>query len=92
MTTETASGTAPPYQLVRRPGPGLAIITDRRNGTMRLWSRTLTGGVRGHQAASGPRHCANCDTVIRGPFYKSPQLRPAITDRLCLTCVEGDYA
>ncbi len=90
MTTETASGTAPPYQLVARPGPGLATITDRRDGTMRLWSRTLSGGVRGPQPASGPRCCANCEAAIRGPFYKPPPVVPAIRDRLCVACVEGD--
>ncbi len=80
----------PSYQVVARPGPGLAIIADRRNGTTRLWSRTLRRGVGGGQPRSGPRCCANCGVVIRGPFYKPPPLRPASTDRLCLACVEGD--
>lgn len=83
--------TEPPYQVVRRPGPGLATITDRRDGTTRLWSRTLGRGVHGRQPASGPRCCANCDTLIRGPFYKPPQMPSPIGDRLCVACIEGDY-
>jgi len=80
----------PPYQVVRRPGPGLATITDRRDGATRLWSRTLRRGVGGRQPVRGPRRCANCDTAIRGPFYKPPQRIPVIMDRLCVACVEGD--
>jgi hypothetical protein len=92
MTEDSTPPTAPPYAVVRRPGPGLATITDRRDGKTRLWSRTLgAGGARGRRLQSAPRRCANCGTAIRGPFYKPPQLNPAIMDRLCVACVEGDH-
>jgi len=39
-----ATPPAPPYQVIGRPGPGLATITDRRTGATVLWARTLASG------------------------------------------------
>jgi len=80
----------PSYQVVARPGPGLATIADRRDGTTRLWSRTLRRS-QGTIAMYAQRTCAICGGGLRGGFYKPPQRVPAILDRLCLACVEGDY-
>ncbi len=79
---------APPYAVVARPGPGLATIADRRDGTTRLWSRSLRSGVVRGGAPRAP--CANCGADLRrANFYKPPKTS-ASRDRLCLACVEGD--
>jgi len=85
-----ATPTAPPYVVEAHPGPGLATPTDRRDGTTRLWARTLRGG-RDARSREVPRRCANCGAGIRGGYYKPPLL-PAITERLCVACVAGDAA
>jgi len=83
-----ATPTDPPYVVEGQPGPGLATITDRRDGTTRLWSRTLRGGL-GRRGAG--RACANCGTTLTGNFYKPPPV-PRNVERLCVVCVEGDPA
>ncbi len=89
--TGATNDTTPPYIVDRRPGPGLATITDRRDGTTGLWSRALRGAV-GRRVSGRPRLCANCGAAMPGPFYKPPQRIPRIADRLCVACVEGDWA
>ncbi len=74
-----------PYVVEDRPGPGLATITDRRDGTTRLWSRTLARG----RGKSRDRRCANCGVPPLRGFYRPPQRVPANADRLCVACVEG---
>lgn len=81
----------PPYEVIARTGPGLVIVADRRDGTRGLWSRALRGGG-GQYARERERRCANCEATIVGPFYKPPARDPGLADRLCATCVEGDYA
>jgi len=80
-----------PYALVALPGPGLALIADRRDGKTRRWSRTLHGGrPPSGQRAGEPRPCAGCGLPLRGGYYKLLQRAPGNPDRLCLMCVTGD--
>ncbi len=86
-----ATPTAPPSVVEAHPGPGLATITDRRDGTTRRWSRSLWQGTGIHGRVQG-RTCANCGGALRGGFYKPPPVMPPIRERLCLACVAGDAA
>lgn len=86
-----ATPTAPPYVVVDHPGPGLVTIADRRDGTTRLWARSLRRGDGIHGRVQG-RACANCGGALRGGFYKPPPVVPPIRERLCLACVAGDAA
>lgn len=86
-----ATSSEPPYQVMDRPGPGLVTITDRRDGTTRLWARSFRGGQGRHSRHGRTIGCANCGRPIVGPFYRPPQRIPLIADRLCVPCVEGEW-
>ncbi len=86
-----ATPTVPPYVVEAHPGPALATIADRRDGTTRLWSRSFRGGQGWHSRHGRPVGCANCGRAIVGPFYRPPQRLPTIADRLCVSCVEGEW-
>ncbi len=75
-----ATPTVPPYVVVARPGPGLATIADRRDGTTRLWSRSFRRGQGRHSRHGRSIGCANCGRAIVGPFYHPPQRIPHIAD------------
>ena len=80
-----SEATAPPYVIVPRLNPGLARVTDTRDGESQLWSRTLT---RGRGFGRGTTSCANCSGTLLGGYYKPPSRKPAIRERLCRACVE----
>lgn len=88
MASPPDESDTPRYAVVERPGPGLALIADRRTGAIALWSRSLRGGQGRHSLG---RHtaCANCGRDLLGPFYKLPEQKRAIPARLCLACVEA---
>jgi hypothetical protein len=86
MADSSAAPATPRYLVLARPGPGLATITDRRDGTTRRWSRSLGRG----QGNRRGRRCAACARALQGGFYRPPQILPAIDERLCVACVEGD--
>lgn len=83
-----ATPTAPPYVVEGQPGPGLATITDRRDATTRLWSRSLRGGQGRHTRHGRHSTCANCGRAIEGPFYRPSLALPGVNPRLCVACVE----
>lgn len=85
MTESSAAPDTARYVVVARPGPGLAAIADRQDGTLRQWSRSHERG----QGNNRRRRCAACDRPLHGGFYRPPQVRPAIDARLCVACVEG---
>lgn len=78
-----------PFVVVGFPGSGLATITDRRDRTTRLWSRTYRSGRSRHTRHGRHIACANCGGTIVGPFYRPSLALQGINPRLCLPCVEG---
>lgn len=84
LSPAPGGGDAPRYAIVRLPGPGLAVVADRRDGGTQLWSRSLRGrGSFGYR----PR-CANCGVAVAGNWYRPPQYQNK-PERLCVACVEG---
>ncbi len=63
----SATQGVPPYQVTGRPNSGLATITDRRDGTTGLWSRSLRR-IQGVTAMYQGCRCANCGGGLRGGF------------------------